>query len=467
MAHPTQQIRLGTKEPFWLKRHFVLSAANIATHKHIIGLTGQGKSKLLASMYAQLVTSGTPAALIDPHSDLASDVLGMLHDAGYFNQANPKVKYVDFSRTDRFIPWNVLKQPYEPHQVAENIVEVCLRAWKALGQGAAPQFENILLASSYVLICNHLPITELPRLITNKGYRDRLLVQVDDPQVVDFFHERMDKWTGKEQTDNVESTLRRVFLLTFSPTLKYTLGQAENVLDFRSIMDSGMSMIFDLGRLSEPVQRFIGCLLTVGFEVASLSRADMSLDKRTQYHLFMDEFSMFSAQSEESLSRILSLARKYGLFLVMAHQTWSQVSERLQGALQNCLTISFKLGRSDAEWMARQLIEYKPEEVKQAELAEHTQTGFTPLTEQFEELIEELTDLHKRVCFVKLPEHPRILKYWKKPKLYKVKTLTLPRIQADVRALKERFAVELMQRAEYVRETVETPIYEKKIPRRY
>src|SRR5207302_3178319 len=86
-----------------------------------------------------------------------------------------------------------------------------------------------------------------------------------------------------------------------------------------------------------------------------LSREDMPEQERTMYHLIMDEFSMFSAQSEEGLSRILSLARKYKLFLTLAHQTWSQLSERLQGALQNSMPIYFRLGYDDAIWAAPRL----------------------------------------------------------------------------------------------------------------
>src|SRR5581483_9543568 len=114
-------------------------------------------------------------------------------------------------------------------------------------------------------------------------------------------------------------------------------GQTENALDFRALMDSGTSVIFNLGGLDEDTQRLLGCLLTVGFEVAALSRSDTPEESRRQYHLIIDEFSQFSAQSEESLARVLSLARNYGLYLTLAHQTWSQLSSRLHGALQNAI----------------------------------------------------------------------------------------------------------------------------------
>ena len=79
----------------------------------------------------------------------------------------------------------------------------------------------------------------------------------------------------------------------------------------------------------------------------------------------IDEFSQFMAQSEQSLTRMLSETRKYGLFCVMAHQNWTQASERLKGALQNVgIEMILKSGRMDAEYSARVLGSVDPMEVK-------------------------------------------------------------------------------------------------------
>ena len=206
-----------------------------------------------------------------------------------------------------------------------------------------------------------------------------------------------------------ESTLNRVALLTFSPALRYSLGQSQNVLDFRRLLDEGVSVVFNLGGLDEETQRFLGCLLTVGFEVAALSRADLPEERRRQYHLILDEFSMFSAQSEEALARVLSLARKYGLYLTLAHQTWSQISHRLQGALQNTVSIAFKLGRSDAEWAAPRFGRFEAQQIKhQVEdpvQLERSHPLFTGLAEQWESWTKALEDLKPREAYVKVGQH--------------------------------------------------------------
>jgi hypothetical protein len=93
-----------------------------------------------------------------------------------------------------------------------------------------------------------------------------------DPDIVAFFRERFDRWGKNDVAQMVESTLRRIFLLTFSPILKFSLSQSENTLDFRKIMDSGISVLCDLGKIRDPdARRLIGCLITVGYEMAALS----------------------------------------------------------------------------------------------------------------------------------------------------------------------------------------------------
>jgi hypothetical protein len=285
------------------------------------------------------------------------------------------------------------------------VVEVCKRVWPALADGAAPLFENVMLASSLTLIENNLPITEVPRLITDRSYRDMLLSNVSDQQVVHFFKASFDNLRPVDQLDQAQSSLRRVFLLTFSERLRYSLGQPNNALDFRQLMDEGISVVFNLGGLDEESQRFLGCLLTVGFENAALSRANTPIWERKPYHLYMDEFSMFSASSEDGLARILSQARKYNLSLGMAHQTFSQTSEHIRGALGNAMRIAFKLQPDDATWMAQQIGEYDPYEVKHM-VEDETAQGrshptFFTVQESYERLRSQLKELPKRHAIVK------------------------------------------------------------------
>jgi hypothetical protein len=436
------RVILGTTGPWYHRQDVDLHGHDISQHAHIIGLTGQGKSKLLASMYVQLLRHGRPAALLDPHADLADDVLGMLNDDGFFSnpQFANKFLYIDFSRQDRYLPFNILNTRYRPHETARHVVEVCKRVWPALANGAAPLFENVMLASTLTLIENNLSITEAPRLITDRSYRDMLLSQVSDQQVVHFFKASFDNLRPVDQLDQAQSSLRRLFLLTFSETLRYSLGQPDNALDFRQLMDEGISVVFNLGGLDADTQRFLGCLITVGYENAALSRADTFPWKRTPYHLSMDEFSMFSPTSENGLARILSLTRKYNLSLGMAHQTFSQISERIRGALGNTMRIAFRLQPDDAAWMAQQIGEYDPFEIKHVVSDEGVQDRSHPVfytvQESYERLRTMLKSLSERHAVVKTGHGYR-----------EIETLRVPPAktpQRELTALKESFAQRLL-----------------------
>jgi hypothetical protein len=353
---PFPQVVLGTD--LARNRQFILTGSPLAQSKLISGISGSGKSRLIAGMCVQLLREGIPFSLIDPHEDLGKGILETLIATGFYkdDRAYSKVWYVDFSRQDAFVAFNCLKQPYPPHQVAENLLEAWKRAWSGLEENAV-NLENILLSGVYVLVVNQRPLTELAKLLSDMDFRAGLLAHVDDPLIVDFFHTRFDGWGRGRSSALSESTLRRAFLLTYSPTLRYSLGQVETRLNFRAIMDQGVSVIFNISNLDAQTQRFLGALIATGFEMAALSRADIPEWKRTPYHLFLDEFTMYSAQSSASLERILTLTRKFGLTLNLACQTLSQTKE-IKDALQNCLHITFKLGFDDAQTVAPRFMDY-------------------------------------------------------------------------------------------------------------
>jgi len=412
-----------------LPRSLRLGPREVATHKHVIGITGQGKSRLLQATFMQLLAQNVGVSMLDPHKDLARDTLKWLVQQDYFDRPSAfrRLIYIDFSLS-RYVPFNVLQPRGEPHAVAYAFLEAVKRAWPAIGDGTAPQLENVLLAAALVLVEAGLPVTKMHELLTNKAYRDELLDRVSDDEVRRFFLERYDRW-GREAPLMIESTLRRVFLLTFSPELRYSLGQQENCLDFRRFIDERVSVIYDLGGVENPdARRLLGCLITVGYEMAALSRADLTggAGARNQHHLILDEFAEYVSQSEEALARILSLCRKYGLYLTLAHQTWSQASDRLRGALQNCgAEVVFRLGRSDAELTARTLGRVDPYLVKDEPKSDYQNPSYMDLNSQWELWTQAIQGLQPKQAFVRTPNGATT----------RMRTINVPDARVDERRL--------------------------------
>ncbi len=80
----------------------------------------------------------------------------------------------------------------------------------------------------------------------------------------------------------------------------------ENLINFREIIDKGICAIFNLGGLDRRTRELVGCLLTVGFEHAALSRRDVPREKRRPFHLLIDEAASFVSTSAGALDSFLS-----------------------------------------------------------------------------------------------------------------------------------------------------------------
>jgi hypothetical protein len=451
----TVRVQLGTREivPF-VSVPFYLGPKQLGKHIHYMGVTEVGKSKSLAWFASSLILQGYSCAVIDPHADLAHDVLRLLMDNGLYKRQDTmqKVWYLDFSREDAWIAFNVLKQRGQPHTIAESVLEAFHRAYPELSTGSA-SFDTLVLNGVMLLIANSLPLTALYKLLTDGSYRKTLYAKEKDESVVAVFRDWFDLLSPNEQSVQAGSARRRANLLTFHPAVKHCLGQSENRLDFRKLMDEGVSLIVNLGGLSEGAQRLLGCLLTVGFEQAALSREDIPEEDRRAYKLFLDEFSMFSAQSEVGLARMLSLVRKYKLTVVFANQDFAQFqSSQMRGALQNTLPVYFRLGRDDAVWAAERLGRADPEHIKHEvralggnELKTEPNPSYFSLQEEFEGWARRIEEQWEQHCFVKVNRQvPKRLKRFVRPfHTYHIRTVTVPKAKHSheaVEKVKEAYA---------------------------
>ena len=55
-------------------------------------------------------------------------------------------------------------------------------------------FSNVVTASLIVLIENNLTLMDMHRLLTNQEFREQCLSQVSEHSVIEFFHDRYDRW---------------------------------------------------------------------------------------------------------------------------------------------------------------------------------------------------------------------------------------------------------------------------------
>src|SRR4051812_44474479 len=411
----TQSIPLGTYGSALFKRRLRLDGQDTKSHMHVMGKSGSGKSRWLAGFYVNLLKAGFSATLIDPHGDLARLVLAQLVADGYFDQADAyqRLLYLDVptaAKANRYLNFNCLKQPYDTHTTTRLTLEAMRRAFPELDRNAgnaAPAFEQIVTAGTHVLVDNALPFSELRSILLDKARRDQLLAQVADPLIHDFFHGEFDAYTPSDRMNLSGSTLRRLFLLLYAPVVRFALAAEDNQLEYRSILKTNRSLIVNLAIHDPDAKRLLGCLLTVFAEQGAKSRADVAAAERGGTHyVIVDECQLFLSNSSAALNEMLSQTRKFGMFVVLSHQTRDQIPERMWGALQNVeVDITFRTGREDAERQAKVVGSVDPDAVKHEVKVgqERSHPAFYSLPEQWEGWTQQVTGLKKRFAFVKHP----------------------------------------------------------------
>jgi hypothetical protein len=300
---------------------------------YVIGLSGIGKSKFLEHLLFQDIAAGRGCGLIDPHSLLVDDLLRNMisQKVSEAPEIRDRIIYVDPSRTDYVIPFNVLATDESPYNVAASILEAFRRTWpESLRE--APHFSNVVTAALVVLIENKLTLMHMHSLLTNQEFREHCLTVVSERSVVEFFHDRYDRW-GREAPVMRESTLNKIGAFSLNPRLKVMLGQSANHLDFRAIMDEGKVLLLDLGRSDGETSRLIGTLVTTGLERAMRRRKNQDL-----WNLTIDEFAGYVANegSVQTLAHVFSEGRKFRMSMTVAHQDLSQLTPGCWGRFPMC-----------------------------------------------------------------------------------------------------------------------------------
>jgi type IV secretory pathway TraG/TraD family ATPase VirD4 len=333
-----------------IRQRFGIKEKNRRGHMYLIGKTGTGKSTLIANLASHDIESGNGVALIDPHGDLADQLLdavpaSRIKDVIYLNPAD-----LEFP-----IAFNPLESvpPDRRFLVASGVISVLKKVWSDFW---GPRLEHILRNALLTLLENPgSTLLDLSRLLTDERFREVMLRKVTHPQVRDFWFTEFAEYSAWLKAEAVSPILNKLGQFLTSIPLRNIVGQHQSALDFRKIMDEGKILIVNLskGQIGEDNCSLLGAMLVTKLQLAALSRADVPEAIRRPFYLFVDEFHNFVTLS---FADILAESRKYGLALVLAHQQLAQIDDKLRAAiLGNTGTIiSFRVGVEDAKLLAQE-----------------------------------------------------------------------------------------------------------------
>lgn len=326
-------------------------------HTYIIGKTGTGKSTLIANMVINDMRNGEGVAVIDPHGDLTEVIMDYvpshrINDVVYLNPG------------DRNSLFHV--NPLEAGGTHKDLVASGIVAifQKIFGESWGPRLEYILRNVMVTLL--EIPNSTLlmvPPLLTNPKFRARIVEQVQDPIMKNFWVNEFEKMNPKLQTDSISPILNKVGQFLSSEVIRTIVGNPKSTVDLRHIMDNKKILLFNLsqGKLGEDNSALLGAMTITKLQLAAMARVDTPEEERKDFYLYVDEFQNFATTS---FIKILSEARKYRLDLILANQYTAQLPEDLRAAIFGNVgtMLTFIVGAQDSAILAKEYGERFKEE---------------------------------------------------------------------------------------------------------
>ncbi|HEX8923191.1 MAG TPA: type IV secretion system DNA-binding domain-containing protein [Patescibacteria group bacterium] len=331
-------------------------------HTYIIGKSGTGKTTLIANMAIDDIRKGRGVAVIDPHGDLCQTILdyipsNRINDCCYFNPADPEYVY----------PLNVLEAENDSQKelVASGVLSIFKKLYGNVSWG--PRLEHILRNAILTLV--NTPgstLVDVVGILTDKNYRERVVSQLDNPTLKNFWINEFNNLDEKFRSESVAPILNKVGQFISSTNIRNTINNPKSKIHIQEIMDQKKILIADLstGRLGEDNSSLLGAMLITQIQLSAMNRVFQAQENRSDFYLYVDEFQNFAT---EAFIKILSEARKFKLNLIVANQYMSQLDRTIQDALFGNVgsLMSFVVGNQDAFILSKEFgqTKFPPEDL--------------------------------------------------------------------------------------------------------
>ena len=330
---------------------------------YLIGATGAGKSAALENLIMQDIKQQIGVFVIDPHGDLINNIIGRLSDDQLERVILFDIEDTNYEGTDYYPGLNIYQcdDPTdddlvtETHGRIEHLFDVVTleNSEEKLGVRVAQGIRNsayTLIDSSPVYGCTML---ELPMLFQEDEVRTKLASHLTDAETtVKAYWQNYERFDRVEKASRADMVVNKIEGYIINRKLRRIIGQSRTTINFRAVMDSkpGKIVLVKLPGDNESMTELLGKLNVAQLLAAALSRKDIPLDQRKQFHIYCDEFELYAS---DDFTRLLKECRKYGMAVTIAHQSRDFIDLKNKAAsLQVANLIVFRIIRKDADEVA-------------------------------------------------------------------------------------------------------------------
>lgn len=305
----------------WVKKEIRVSPVDRFRHFYIIWQTGTGKSTALLTMAQQDVPLGNGFCLIDPHGDLCEHILKYIP-----KERIDDLIYFDFANTEFPIGFNVFEAETEDERdiVTNDITEMFVNMYGHEIFG--PRIQDYFRNASFLLMeqPDGGTLPEIMRLFTDEAFLESKLRHLQNPVIRSRWTKTYKSMGDREKAEIIPFLQAKFWPFTTWVYVRNVIGQPKSGFKFFEAMNQKKIILCNLSKwlTGEINSQLIGRMFAMQIKLSALKRASIVESERVPFFLYVDEFQNYVSQSFES---VLSEARKYRLWLCIAHQYIEQL----------------------------------------------------------------------------------------------------------------------------------------------
>lgn len=310
----------GKSRPVWL------TPQDMCRHLRVVGATGAGKSTVVRGLVPQAIEAGYGVLVLDKHGPLAADLISDIRDPD-------RVRYLDYSDSDRVVPINPLRGPTVTAFEAQLQAFMNIIVERDTEEFTGPRWRRafgLVARAAWTLLGQDFSIVTLFEVLDSPELTRELVenLRITDANLADQLRQELGNITGETSADLRAWLACKGEEILGSQAMVRVLGTGAHAIDLIRAMDESQVILVNLGveQLGERSAQLLGCSL-----ISELPRAMMTRrDRSKPFLVVIDEAHLFQFGALPSL---LDEGRKFGISVVVCHQRPDQLRFQLKDAL--------------------------------------------------------------------------------------------------------------------------------------
>jgi len=323
------------------RRPAYLNLGWLQKHIHLIGPPGVGKTRLILSMFEQLIDLGVAVVVINVKGSLGREARDLAISLGH----TKRLTYFDPGDEEYVLGYNPLRPipRVPPSQQAKAVREGIRAAFGQANFDQTPQLARLLFAVLYAARLMELTLVEAYEMLLPRSPLRRALLEEVPDLLLRKILRALDSQRDQRLEELTASSVARLESFIADPTIRHIFTQQENTLDLGHVIGSGGIFIANL-EIRKPLGiddvRVLARLLLNDIVAQAFAGAGPCV-------VIADEIQNYLGVDVAS---ILDMGRELQLGLILAHQHNAQFEDpRILASVRTCARTRIVFGGLSAK----------------------------------------------------------------------------------------------------------------------